>query len=401
MYERIDSGSTIKHYYYINSPEGPVALAIQVGSGVPVIYYLCKDHLGSITGIMNSIGNILEEYNYDPWGKRRNPADWSYSNVSSPTYTQRGFTGHEHIDMFNLINMNGRIYDSEIARFLSPDPIIQDPYNILSYNRYAYCLNNPLIYIDPSGYYKITLWEKIKAFFRTQRECSYNSNSGESGGSNGGSDGGSNGGSNSNSNNSSSPSLNFYFTNGMPYINTSSGVKTTSGGGSSQGNSNASLTELTKVSQGQDGVYYGNNIFFKTWTHYQIGFHTDLYVSTDALDFSFVSKKDLIYNAEKNTYSVNLFALKKNNQTSLALGKVSLNYIGNNLYTINSDLYDFNIEWKEGFSKRNRGTFIAGLVHGPVLDNYPIPIIPSIYGPSYYLGGYYNIFFIGTIYIKP
>ena len=47
--------------------------------------------------------------------------------------------------------MNGRIYDSEIARFLSPDPIIQDSYNILNYNRYSYCINNPLKYTDPSG----------------------------------------------------------------------------------------------------------------------------------------------------------------------------------------------------------------------------------------------------------
>jgi len=133
-----------------------------------VIYYLCKDHLGSITGIMEPDGDILEEYSYDAWGIRRNPADWSYSNVSAPTYTQHGFTVHEHLDMFSLIHMlseaksreqseagNGRIYDPEIARFLSPDPVIQDLYSMLNYNRYTYCLNNPLIYIDPSGY-KIT-----------------------------------------------------------------------------------------------------------------------------------------------------------------------------------------------------------------------------------------------------
>jgi RHS repeat-associated protein len=109
---------------------------------------------------MESDGDLVEEYNYDPWGRRRNPSDWSYSNVATPTYTQRGFTGHEHLDMFNLINMNGRIYDSEIARFLSPDPIIQDPYNLLSYNRYSYCLNNPLKYTDPSGYSSRRLWEE-------------------------------------------------------------------------------------------------------------------------------------------------------------------------------------------------------------------------------------------------
>jgi RHS repeat-associated protein len=58
---------------------------------------------------------------------------------------------HEHLDNFALINMNGRVYDPLIARFLSPDPQLQAPGNWLNYNRYTYCLNNPLIYTDPSG----------------------------------------------------------------------------------------------------------------------------------------------------------------------------------------------------------------------------------------------------------
>jgi len=70
-YERTDSSSIVKHFDYINSPDGPVALVIQTGTNSPVIYYLCKDHLGSITGIMNSNGNMLKELNYDPWGKRQ------------------------------------------------------------------------------------------------------------------------------------------------------------------------------------------------------------------------------------------------------------------------------------------------------------------------------------------
>ncbi|MDW5298920.1 MAG: SpvB/TcaC N-terminal domain-containing protein [Sedimentibacter sp.] len=160
LYEKTLENSITKHYYYINGPDGPIALAIQTGGGTPVIYYFCKDHLGSITGIMESDGDLVEEYNYDAWGRRRNPSDWSYSNVPAVTYTQHGFTGHEHLDMFNLINMNGRVYDSEIARFISPDPIIQDPYNIISYNRYTYCLNNPLKYTDPSGYSSRRLWEE-------------------------------------------------------------------------------------------------------------------------------------------------------------------------------------------------------------------------------------------------
>ncbi|MCQ2975739.1 MAG: RHS repeat-associated core domain-containing protein [Bacteroidales bacterium] len=63
----------------------------------------------------------------------------------------RGYTMHEHLDEFGLINMNARLYDPYIARFLSPDPYIQDPEYSQNFNRYSYCLNNPLKYTDPSG----------------------------------------------------------------------------------------------------------------------------------------------------------------------------------------------------------------------------------------------------------
>jgi RHS repeat-associated protein len=52
---------------------------------------------------------------------------------------------------FGLINMNGRLYDPYLQRFLSPDPYVQAPGNAQNYNRYSYCLNNPLMFTDPSG----------------------------------------------------------------------------------------------------------------------------------------------------------------------------------------------------------------------------------------------------------
>jgi len=63
----------------------------------------------------------------------------------------RGYTGHEHLKWFGLINMNGRMYDAGLCRFLSPDPYVQMPDYTQNFNRYSYCLNNPLIYTDPSG----------------------------------------------------------------------------------------------------------------------------------------------------------------------------------------------------------------------------------------------------------
>ena len=61
---------------------------------------------------------------------------------------------------FGLINMNGRLYDPYLQRFLSPDPYVQSPGNAQSYNRYSYCMNNPLMYFDPSGYNFKSWWKE-------------------------------------------------------------------------------------------------------------------------------------------------------------------------------------------------------------------------------------------------
>ena len=67
--------------------------------------------------------------------------------------TDRGYTEHEMLDELGIIHMNGRVYDPYIGRFMSADPFIQAPYELQSHNRYAYVMNNPLLYTDPSGYF--------------------------------------------------------------------------------------------------------------------------------------------------------------------------------------------------------------------------------------------------------
>jgi RHS repeat-associated protein len=92
------------------------------------------------------------EYSFDAYGRRRDKDDWSYTLTNEPAFfADRGFTGHEHLDQFGLINMNGRLYDPQVGRFLSPDNYVQSPDFTQSFNRYSYCLNNPLRYTDPSG----------------------------------------------------------------------------------------------------------------------------------------------------------------------------------------------------------------------------------------------------------
>ena len=149
-YEKEITSSSTKEYHYISGPTGLIAVYI-IEDGIGQLYYTVTDHLGSIVQILDENGNIIEEANYGPWGRYRDPNTWEYDDNAGLTLLNRGYTGHEHLNEFALINMNGRMYDPVLGRMLSPDNYVQDPNNPQNYNRYAYCLNNPLIYTDPSG----------------------------------------------------------------------------------------------------------------------------------------------------------------------------------------------------------------------------------------------------------
>ena len=96
-------------------------------------------------------GEALQEFSYDAWGNSRDPYTWRGTNTTHCMF-DRGFTGHEMLYDFGLINMNGRMYDPVMSSFLSVDRYVQNPSNSQSFNRYSYCLNNPLKYTDPSGW---------------------------------------------------------------------------------------------------------------------------------------------------------------------------------------------------------------------------------------------------------
>jgi len=82
----------------------------------------------------------------------RNPANWNvYTATAQPTPVfGRGYTGHEQLNQFGIINMNARLYDPLLARFLAPDPFVNAGMTN-DFNRYIYARNNPMMYTDPSG----------------------------------------------------------------------------------------------------------------------------------------------------------------------------------------------------------------------------------------------------------
>lgn len=159
-----------------------------VGSGLPggatskiCLAVVLKDHIGSTDVTVradwdatNSVWKAAptqtrgERQSYDAWGERRNASDLSLtrtthsaSQATSAMDHDRGFTGHEMLDDFGLVHMNGRIYDPELGRFLGPDPYVQIPHYSQNYNRYSYVLNNPLSFTDPTGHEVSGIWTAV------------------------------------------------------------------------------------------------------------------------------------------------------------------------------------------------------------------------------------------------
>ena len=144
--EETDNLGNVKKIHYLSGG----AMLIQKNS-VETLYYGYTDNQGSLIALTDQNGNLVEKYAYDPWGARRDPSNWTMKDTRTSWITNRGYTGHEHLDAFSIINMNGRVYDPLTAMFFSPDPFIQSPDDWLNYNRYSYVMNNPTRFTDPTG----------------------------------------------------------------------------------------------------------------------------------------------------------------------------------------------------------------------------------------------------------
>lgn len=137
-YEKITENGVTREYYYLDGG------AIVIKENDEFKYYQAfTDNLGSILSVVNSDCEKVFDASYDAWGQQ--------TVTLNEIGLHRGYTGHEMLNEFGIINMNGRLYDPILGRFFSPDNYVQLPENSQSYNRYSYCLNNPLKYTDPTG----------------------------------------------------------------------------------------------------------------------------------------------------------------------------------------------------------------------------------------------------------
>lgn len=160
--EYVNMGGETMIYTYLNGPMGIFAVCCTNEKGENSMLYIHPDHLGSWCLVTDDKGEIVQDVCFDAWG---NPSD-------SKLLCDRGFTGHEHLTAFGVINMNGRVYDPVMSMMLSPDSYIQNLDFSQNFNRYSYCYNNPLSYNDPSGeWVEWLLWGVFQGAMNLINNC--------------------------------------------------------------------------------------------------------------------------------------------------------------------------------------------------------------------------------------
>ena len=105
-------------------------------------YYIYNAH-GDVVGLVNDSGTVVNTYEYTPWGEIRSETE----TVDNPIK----YAGEYYDDELDMIYLRARYYNPQNGRFTSLDIEEGEIANPLDMNRYVYCRNNPIKYIDPSG----------------------------------------------------------------------------------------------------------------------------------------------------------------------------------------------------------------------------------------------------------
>lgn len=114
---------------------------------VQTVTYYYTDPQGTVLATTDEAGNITSSIDRSPYG----------AVVIGSASNGLGYTGHV-TDETSLIYMQARYYDPQVGRFYSVDPVVPEPGDVFSVNRYLYVDGNPVTKVDPSGRTGILFW---------------------------------------------------------------------------------------------------------------------------------------------------------------------------------------------------------------------------------------------------
>ena len=114
-------------------------------------YYYIFNVQGDVIGILNQSGSQIVSYQYDPWGKVLS-VDGSEASTIGQLNPIR-YRGYYYDTETGFYYLQSRYYDPTVKRFLNVDSQLAGTAQVQGYNLFAYCLNNPVNFSDPTGHW--------------------------------------------------------------------------------------------------------------------------------------------------------------------------------------------------------------------------------------------------------
>ena len=148
--EYSDTYTIVFIYDAAGSPIGMRYRSASFASEVWKTYWYEKNLQGDIVAVYSNDGVKLISYIYDAWGSFTT----TYHNGGASTAAAKNpfkYRGYYYDSDLGLYYLQTRYYDANIGRFISADKIINGNGDMLGYNLYAYCSNNPIMYTDYTG----------------------------------------------------------------------------------------------------------------------------------------------------------------------------------------------------------------------------------------------------------
>ena len=153
QYEK--KSDTEVHYLYDANGVLKGLRTVEAG-GTVKNYYVVTNTRGDVTQIYNEAGDLQAAYTYDSWGKILSIKDGAGNEVTSDSSIGKlnslRYRGYYYDDETKLYYLQSRYYNPELGRFINADGIISNISELFSANMFAYCINNPINLMDPTGY---------------------------------------------------------------------------------------------------------------------------------------------------------------------------------------------------------------------------------------------------------
>ncbi len=155
---KADGTTNYELYFYYDSYDNLSAIKYYLHSGTTVneyTYYVSTNTSGDVLGLYGGDGILRVAYEYDAWGNVISVTDADENIITNPnSIAHRNpirYRGYYYDTETGFYYLQSRYYCPKIGRFLNADVFVTTGQGVISYNMFAYCLNNPVMYSDPTG----------------------------------------------------------------------------------------------------------------------------------------------------------------------------------------------------------------------------------------------------------